>query len=127
MVRSTIPGGLSYKCDGDACWKIKIKPVRDDQSVCGPSFINWLDWRFLCGQCHGIFCKFIYAQPWAIPKWANNSDLRPKHFKRDQSLHFTPLSETMSIPITFIWESPPEVRWGANDVLKLKGNLFFEL
>ena len=41
---------------------------------------------------------------------------RPKHLKRDQSLHFTPLSETMSIPITFIWES-----------LKLKGNLFFEL
>ena len=41
---------------------------------------------------------------------------RPKHLKRDQSLHFTPLSERMSIPITFIWES-----------LKLKGNLFFEL
>ena len=23
------PGGLSYKCDGDACRKIKIKPIRE--------------------------------------------------------------------------------------------------
>ena len=49
--------------------------------------------------------------------------LRPKHFKRDQSLHFTPLSETMSIPITFIWEFPPG--WGAKDVLKINGQIVF--
>ena len=49
--------------------------------------------------------------------------LRPKHFKRDHSLHFTPLSETMSISITFIWEFPPG--WGAKDVLKINGQIVF--
>jgi len=32
---------------------------------------------------------------------------RPVNPKRDQNLQFTPLSETTSIPVTFIWESPP--------------------
>ena len=49
--------------------------------------------------------------------------LRPKHLTRDQSLHFTPLSETMSISITFIWEFPPG--WGAKDVLKINGQIVF--
>ena len=31
----------------------------------------------------------------------------PKNPKRDQNLQFTTLRETMSIPVTFIWESPP--------------------
>ena len=50
--------------------------------------------------------------------------------KRDQNLQFTPLSETSSIPVTFIWESPtPRVeelqkaraspKWGANTEEKL--------
>ena len=30
-----------------------------------------------------------------------------KNPKRDQNLQFTTLSETTSIPVTFIWESPP--------------------
>ena len=51
--------------------------------------------------------------------------LPPKHFKRDQSLHFTSLSETMSIPITFIWDFSPGVRWGAKDVLKINGQIVF--
>lgn len=62
--------GKEYDPGGDSPINVTgvLKPVRDHQSVCGPSFINWLDWRFLCGQCQGIFLgKFIYAQPWAIP------------------------------------------------------------
>ena len=31
----------------------------------------------------------------------------PEHPKRDQNLKFTPLSETTSIPVPFLWESPP--------------------
>ena len=31
----------------------------------------------------------------------------PEHPKRDQNPKFTPLRETMSIPIHCIWESPP--------------------
>ena len=33
--------------------------------------------------------------------------LCPEHPKRDQNPKFTPLSETTSIPVCFIWESPP--------------------
>ena len=33
--------------------------------------------------------------------------LCPEHPKRDQNPNFTPLSETTSIPVGFIWESPP--------------------
>ena len=32
---------------------------------------------------------------------------RPGNPKRDQNLQLTPLSETTSIPVTFIWEPPP--------------------
>ena len=31
----------------------------------------------------------------------------PENPKRDQNRQFTPLSETTSIPVSFIWESPP--------------------
>ena len=34
--------------------------------------------------------------------------LCPEHPKRDQNPKFTPLSETTSIPVCFIWESPPQ-------------------
>ena len=40
--------------------------------------------------------------------------LCPEHPKRDQNPKFTPLSETMSIPVCFIWESPPR----ANSLLQ---------
>ena len=33
--------------------------------------------------------------------------LCPEHPKRDQNPKFTPLSETTSIPVCFIWEFPP--------------------
>ena len=33
--------------------------------------------------------------------------LFPEHPKRDQNPKLTPLSETTSIPVCFIWESPP--------------------
>ena len=41
--------------------------------------------------------------------WAKTVAFPPENLKRDQNLQFTPLSETTSIPITFIWESasPP--------------------
>ena len=32
---------------------------------------------FLCGQCHGIFCKFLHAQPYTIPEWENKVTFRP--------------------------------------------------
>ena len=35
--------------------------------------------------------------------------LGPEHPKGDQNQKFTPLSETTSIPVFFIWESPPRV------------------
>ena len=34
----------------------------------------------------------------------------PEHPKRDQNLKFTPLSKMTSIPVCFIWESPPGLR-----------------
>ena len=34
--------------------------------------------------------------------------LCPEYPKRDQNPKFTPLSETTSIPICFIWEPPPK-------------------
>ena len=33
--------------------------------------------------------------------------LCPEHPKRDQNPKFTPLSETTSIPVCFIWDFPP--------------------
>ena len=54
--------------------------------------------------------------------------LCPEHPKRDQNPKFTPLSETTSIPVCFIWESPPRglcqsVRWDVHvhDVSTLLG------
>ena len=33
--------------------------------------------------------------------------LCPEHPERDQNPKFTPLNETTSIPVFFIWDSPP--------------------
>ena len=41
-------------------------------------------------------------RPWGLKILA----LCPEHSKRDQYPKFTPLSETTSIPVCFIWESP---------------------
>ena len=42
-------------------------------------------------------------RPWRLKILA----LCPEHPKRDQNPKFTPLSETTSIPVCFIWESSP--------------------
>ena len=39
--------------------------------------------------------------------WLKILALCPEHPNRDQNPKFTPLSETTSIPVCFIWESPP--------------------
>ena len=50
--------------------------------------------------------------------------LCPEHPKRDQNPKFTPLSETTSIPVCFIYESPPgddkHKRWRDEWVGELK-------
>ena len=43
------------------------------------------------------------TRPWRLKLLA----LCPEHPNRDQNPKFTPLSETTSIPVCFIWESPP--------------------
>ena len=52
-----------------------------------------------------ILCFF--AEPERRPWWHEILALCPEHPKRDQHPKFTPLSETTSIPVCFIWESPP--------------------
>ena len=39
-----------------------------------------------------------------------------EHPKRDQNPKFTPISETTSIPVCFIWESPPPPGGDITDV-----------
>ena len=46
----------------------------------------------------------------------------PEHPKRDQTLKFTPLSVTTSIPAPFIWESPPPSGVTLDDVVLKKQN-----
>ena len=46
--------------------------------------------------------------------------LCPEHPKRDQNPKFTPLSETTSIPVCFIWESPPPGSKTARKVAQVK-------
>ena len=42
--------------------------------------------------------------------WLKILALCPEHPKRDHNLKFVPLSETASVPVCFIWESPPRAR-----------------
>ena len=94
---------LPHISDGDARHKIQIKTVK------GRSMWVWLKlkltpkWDFCVVCVMAFFFKFLYAQDWAIPEWANIVTFHPKHPKGDQNLLFTPQSETMSIPITFMW------------------------
>ena len=48
------------------------------------------------------FLIFLWLQPWKRPLQLNIMVFCPEHHKRDQNLKFTPLSETMSIPVPFI-------------------------
>ena len=41
------------------------------------------------------------------PRQLKILEVCPEHPKRDQNPKFTPLSETTSIPVCFIWQSPP--------------------
>ena len=43
-----------------------------------------------------------------------------EHPKRDQNPKFTPLRETTSIPVCFIWESPPRVLYRQTEAPELK-------
>ena len=54
-------------------------------------------------------------RPWRLKILA----LCPEHPKRDQNPKFTPLSETTSIPVCFIWESLPR---GFNRVVNESNN-----
>ena len=54
--------------------------------------------------------------------------LCPEHPKRDQNPKFTPLSETTSIPVGFIWKSPPRGILAAEvDLLFLSSKVFTRL
>ena len=92
-------GGLLYKSDGGC-------------SSCLSENWNWPMWVWLklnwplreisVWSVH--FCKFLYAQYYAIPEWANVVTYHPKHPNWDLNLQFTPQSGTTSIPVIFIWE-----------------------
>ena len=44
-----------------------------------------------------------------ITLWIIGLALHPENSKKDQNLHFLPLSETNSITVTVTWESSPEL------------------
>ena len=50
-----------------------------------------------------------------IPLWIIGLALHPENCKKDQNLHFLPLSETNSTPVTFTWEVSPEL--SSSDIL----------
>ena len=52
---------------------------------------------------------FLYAQTWMISLWIIGLALHPENCKKDQNLHFLPLSETNSITVTFTWDGSPEL------------------
>ena len=52
-----------------------------------------------------ILC--FLAEPYTRPWWLKILALCPEHPKQDQNPKFTPLSEMTSIPVCFIYESPP--------------------
>ena len=59
------------KLRGDSHIKVTETP-NGDKCRCGSRMSTQNAFiRFLCGQCHSIFCKFLYAQPWAMTEWAN--------------------------------------------------------
>ena len=58
---------------------------------------------------------FLYAQTWMISLWIIGLALHPENCKKDQNLHFLPLSETNSNPVTFTWEASPEL--SSSDIL----------
>ena len=50
---------------------------------------------------------FLRVQSQMRPLQLNIMVFCPEHPKRDQNLKFTLISETTSIPASFIWKSPP--------------------
>ena len=98
------PGGHSrIKVTGMLIGKFKLNPG-------GPMWV----WLKLNPSLKGDFCvvsvRAFFVNFFAIPIWARIVTFHPKHPKWDQNLQFTPQSETTSILVTFIWESPPRVK-----------------
>ena len=103
-------GRLPYKSDRVACQKMfNNETPKGDQCGCGSS-LKWPLREISLWSVAGHFCKFCYTQYEAIPEWANIVSFHPKHPKwdrvRPKSAIYRPQSETTSIPVTFIWESP---------------------
>ena len=44
-----------------------------------------------------------------ITLWIIGLALHPENCKKDQNLHFLPLSETNSVTVTFTWKGSPEL------------------
>ena len=101
---STPEGSVPYKHDGDACWKIRIKPLEKTnlgrvqvlkETHLNPQHLFYRDILLLTTQSN-TFIGFL-------------SFLVCKTLSGDQNLQILRLSETRSIPINFIWESPSGV------------------
>ena len=101
--------GLPYVRDGDARWKIRIRPLKETnlgmaQVLFNPKGVHaktdsqsnqWFNCiRFLCGLGHQYddICFFIwiflYTQPLVTPEWVKILAFCPEHPKWDQNLQF---------------------------------------
>ena len=63
---------------------------------------------------------FLRVQSQMRPLQLNIRVFCPEHPKRDQNLKFTLISETTSIPASFIWKSSPPLRGGCRITLPFK-------
>ena len=63
---------------------------------------------------------FLRVQSQMRPLQLNIMVFCPEHPKRDQNLKFTLISETTSIPASFIWKFPPPPGGGCRITLALK-------
>ena len=62
----------------DARRKTKFKPPSENSEGVAQTLTDLLR-PLLCGQYHGIFCKFLYVQPFTIHEWPNILTFRSKH------------------------------------------------
>ena len=102
---STPEGSVPYKHDGDACWKITIKPLEKTNL----GMVQVLKETHLNPQ-HifiGIIILLLTTQSDTFIGFLSFHVC--KTLSGDQNLQILCLSETRSIPINFIWESPSGV------------------
>ena len=92
--------GLEVLCDGNqGSINFKSCPCKDFVRDASYDMTNTYGKIYVSSsyksrlECHEMYGKILA--------------LCPEHPKRDQNPKFTPLSETTSIPVCFIWESPP--------------------